>query len=216
MPTNSIKDIKILATIVNGKAIYEAEGAPTIKPTTPTTLFVDTDNHWAKGDIEKAVAAKYLIGVSDKEFAPNAKVTRAMVVAVLHRLAGSPKPEKGVSFKDVPADEWYANSIGWAHETGVVSGLSKDTFAPMEPVTREQLAAMLANDYKKTGQKPPENDQSLKVFKDQPSPWAERQMNWAVTTGLIGGMSQDVLAPQGEASRAQLAAILNRYVALNT
>ncbi len=214
VPTNTIKDIKILATIVNGKPIYEAEGAPTIPPASPPNKFVDIDEHWAKDDIEKAVAAKYLVGVSDKEFAPDATVTRAMVVAVLHRLAGSPKAEKELPFKDVPAGEWYDQSIQWAYETGVVNGMSKDVFAPTAPVTREQLAAMLANYHEKTGKTLAQNDQALKAFKDQPSPWAERQMNWAVTTGLIGGMSQDVLAPQGEASRAQLAAILNRYVAL--
>lgn len=207
--TSKIKDIKVLATIVNGETIYKAEEETEQEP-----LLKDIKGHWAEADIIKALDQKLLVGMSEDSFAPELSVKRAMVVALLHRMAGEPEAEKSDHFKDVLAEDWFAAPVNWAVEEGIISGMSEDTFAPNEAVTREQLAAMLANYSEKKGKDIRGDAHALEAFKDQPSPWALRQVQWAVTEKLIGGMSADKLEPTGEATRAQFAAILNRYTHL--
>ncbi len=211
--TSKIKDIKVLETIVDGETIYKADAAE--KPDAEAPLFKDIKNHWAEADIAKAVDAKLLVGMSEDTFGPEVTVKRAMVVAVLHRMAGEPEAKTADNFKDVAEGDWFADPVNWAAEAGVVNGMSEDTFAPNEPVTREQLAAMLANFSEKNGKKVEGDADVLKAFKDQPSDWAARQVQWAVAQKLIGGMSADTLAPTGDATRAQFAAILNRYTSLS-
>ena len=151
-------------------------------------------------------------GVSDTEFAPNALMTRAMTVTVLHRLAKDPKGGD-MQFTDVLSGKWYYDAVAWAASQGIVSGVSKTVFAPEQNVTREQLAVILYRYAEKTG-KDIKGSTDLKVFKDggAVSDYAKTAFSFAVYKGLINGRTDGTLDPQGKATRAEVAAILERFI----
>ena len=114
-------------------------------------------------------------------------------------------------FADVAVDDWYATAVNWAAANGIVNGISDDTFAPNDPITREQLAAMLMNYAQWKGQDTSARA-DLSHYSDQPSTWAEDVVSWAVAEGLLAGVTDDELQPQGQATRAQVAAIMQRFL----
>ncbi len=142
-------------------------------------------------------------------FAPNANLTRAELVTVLYRMAGEPSVD-GLEhpFADVAADTWYTDAVIWAYHEGVVNGISETAFAPGADITREQIAAIL---YRYAGAEAAEDALAGYADADKVSDWAYDAMNWAVSVGLINGMDETTLAPQGNATRAQIATILMRY-----
>lgn len=151
-------------------------------------------------------------GTSETVFSPDANMTRGMVVTVLYRIAGSPAVSGGNPFTDVAANSWYATPIIWASETGITSGVTATTFAPDSDVTREQLVSFIyryCNYYHGTGIIIGE----LNEFEDAHmiSTWAKNALHWAVELGIITGVTDTTLVPQGNATRAQCAAILKRY-----
>ncbi len=151
-----------------------------------------------------------MTGVSADAFAPEQTTTRAMIVSILARLEVV-ESAQAAGFADVN-DEWYATAVNWAANVGVVNGYEDNTFRPNQPITREQLAAILMNYSAYKGQ-----DVSARAdldnYTDQPSAWATETMSWAVAEGLISGVTADQLQPQGNATRAQVAAILQRFLA---
>ena len=151
-----------------------------------------------------------MTGVSDTEFAPEATTTRAMIVSILARLEGVTSAE-AAGFADV-TDEWYATAVDWAASVGVVNGYEDGTFKPNTAITREQLAAILMNYAQYKGQDVSARA-DLNGYTDQPSTWAEEAMQWAVAEELITGVTNDELQPQSSATRAQVAAILQRFLA---
>ena len=171
-------------------------------PTTPTNPKPDTSNafndvaagSWYADAVKNVVNKGLMAGTGKDTFAPNNQVTRAMMWTVLARLDG----------KDVSgASTWYAKAMTWAIEKGVSDG----TF-PGNSITREQLATML---WRAAGS--PEAKGALTNFNDAASvsSWATQAMTWAVEQGLISGMGDGALNPQGNATRAQLAVILTAY-----
>lgn len=114
-------------------------------------------------------------------------------------------------FTDVAADDWYATAVNWAAANGIVNGISDDTFAPNDPITREQLAAMLMNYAQWKGQDTSARA-DLSGYSDAPSTWASEAVQWAVAEGLLAGVTDDELQPQGQATRAQVAAIIQRFL----
>ena len=151
-----------------------------------------------------------MTGVSANEFAPEQTTTRAMIVSILARLEGVTSAE-AAGFADV-TDEWYATAVNWAASVGVVNGYEDGTFQPNTAITREQLAAILMNYASYKGEDVSARA-DLSAYTDQPSAWAEETMQWAVAEGLITGVTSDELQPQGNATRAQVAAILERFLA---
>ncbi len=150
-----------------------------------------------------------MTGVSDTEFAPEATTTRAMIVSILARLEGVTSAE-AAGFADV-TDEWYATAVNWAANVGVVNGYEDGTFKPNTAITREQLAAILMNYAQYKGQDVSARA-DLNGYTDQPSTWAEEAISWSVAEGLLTGVTADTLQPQGAATRAQVAAILQRFL----
>ena len=151
-----------------------------------------------------------MTGVSDTEFAPEATTTRAMIVSILARLEGV-ESAQAAGFADVDDNEWYATAVNWAANVGVVNGYEDNTFQPNTAITREQLAAILMNYAACIGQDVSARA-DLSAYTDQPSTWATDTMSWAVAEGLISGVTNDELRPQGNATRAQVAAILQRFL----
>ena len=166
---------------------------------------------WFYADVKYVWEQGLMNGVGGSKFAPNDTLNRAMVVHVLYNLAGQPAAG-AESFTDVAAGEWYRDAVAWAAANGIVNGLDAKTFAPLSPVTREQLAAMLFRYAVHDGMDAVTLAEHLEQFPDagQVSDWAVAAMNWAVGQGLINGMDGK-LVPQGSATRAQTAAILARF-----
>ena len=154
-----------------------------------------------------------MTGTSATTFEPNISLSRAMLVAVLHRLEGSPAVSGG-DFSDVADGDWYAQAVNWAASVGVVNGFDDGTFQPNTAITREQLAAILMNYAQYKGQDVSARA-TLDTYNDATaiSSWANDVMSWAVAEGLLTGVTNDQLQPQGNATRAQVAAILERFLA---
>ena len=144
-------------------------------------------------------------------FEPDTAMSRSMLVTVLWRYAGKPV-EGSNDFTDVPAGEWYTEAIAWASHNGVVNGVGDGKFAPDEKITREQMAAIL---YRYSDQQKLDTaaraDLSVFPDADDVSGYARDSVAWAVAEGLIKG-DGDYLNPQGNATRAQVATILMRYI----
>lgn len=181
------------------------------KPVEPLP-FVDVAAEDWYGDAVAAVYARGLMtGTAEDTFAPELAATRGMVVSILHRLAGSPTVSAEV-FADVAIDDWYGQAVAWAANEGIASGTSAETFSPNAAVTREQLAALLCNFAAQQGVDTTARS-DLSCFDDAAtvSDWAQDAVSWAHAEGLLVGTSATMLAPQGEATRAQLAAMLVRF-----
>ena len=199
-------DVKITATFAEDPDWTEPE-----EPTTDVSaIFLDVaPNAWYKDAVQYAYDNGLMTGVSDTEFAPEQTTTRAETCSILARLENVTSAESA-GFADVD-DEWYATAVNWAASVGVVSGTGEGNFSPNAAITREQLAAMLMN-YSAWKGEDVSARADLTTYSDQPSAWAEESISWSVAEGLISGVTADTLQPQGNATRAQVAAILARYL----
>ena len=181
----------------------------------PVAGFYDVrPGDWFAEDVKYAYDNGLMNGTGPFTFLPDAATTRAQVVTILYRMAGSPQVA-GVPFTDTPAGAWYTPAVAWAYHTGIVNGVGEGRFAPDSPVTREQLAVMIYN-YAGAMRYPTGDRADLSKFTDagSVSAWARDALRWANAVGLINGVRTggvDYLRPQGNATRAQVAAILHRF-----
>ncbi|WP_130848734.1 S-layer homology domain-containing protein [Intestinimonas timonensis] len=164
----------------------------------------------------QAVAYVYrqglMSGTAQDHFSPDLTTNRAMLVTILYRLAGSPAVDGGSAFTDVASGDWYASGVAWASANGIVTGYGDGRFGPNDPITREQMAAILYRYAGFAGQNTAgQADLSGYTDAGQGSPYAAEPMGWAVDRGLITGVSADTLATGGSATRAQVATILMRF-----
>lgn len=167
---------------------------------------------WFYEDVAHVVENGLFHGTSKTTFSPNAPMTRGMLVTVLYRLADKPETTAASSFTDVAKEQYYAAPIAWAAENGIVSGMSQTHFAPNEQVTREQLAAILYRFAQKQGYGTA-RAADLTGFADHSriSGYALDALRWANAEKLVSGRSETELSPQGQATRAEVAAILHRF-----
>ena len=202
-------DVKISATFAEDPDWTEPE-----EPATDVSdIFLDiAPNAWYKDAVQYAYAGGLMTGVSAHEFAPEATTTRAMIVSMLARLEGVESAESA-GFTDVAADDWYATAVNWAAASGITSGTGDGNFSPNTAITREQLAAILMNYAQYKGQDVSARA-TLDTYNDATaiSSWANDVMSWAVAEGLLTGVTNTELQPQGAATRAQVAAILQRFL----
>lgn len=185
------------------------------KPAEEKTGFTDVkDTDWFKADVEAAVELGLMTGTSATTFNPKGVTTRAMVVATLYRLAGSPEVTEKAAFTDVVSGSYYEAAVAWAAKNAIASGTSETTFEPNKAVTREQLAKFLFNYAVYQGMEAVTLSENLSSFSDQAeiSAYAVPALQWAVGAELIKG-SAGKLQPAGTATRCQFAAILNRFAA---
>ena len=205
-------DVRISATFAEDPDWTEPEPEP--EPSTDVSdIFIDVaPNAWYKDAVQYAYDNGLMTGVSANEFAPDATTTRGMIVSMLARLEGV-ENANDAGFADVEG-EWYATAVNWAASVGVVNGYEDNTFRPNDAITREQLAAILMN-YAAYKGEDVNARASLDAYSDAEnvSTWATDTMSWAVAEGYITGMTADTLQPQGSATRAQVAAILERFLA---
>lgn len=181
------------------------------KPVEPLPFVDVAAEEWYGDAVATVYAQGLMMGTAEDTFAPELVATRGMVVSILHRLAGSPTVSAEV-FEDVTADDWYGQAVAWAASEGIASGTSAETFSPNAAVTREQLAALLCN-FAAQQRMDTTARSDLSSFDDAEtvSDWAQDAVSWADAEGLLAGTSATTLSPQGEATRAQLAAMLVRF-----
>ena len=183
-------------------------------PGTGVNPFTDvSEKDWFYGDVMFVYENGLMLGTSKTLFSPHGTATRGMMATILWRMEGSPAPKGKNSFTDVEAGKWYADAITWTAENGIFAGYGKDKFGPDDPITREQLAAIFYRyaDYKGYDLTVKGN---LDKFKDADkiTDYAKTAMQWAVGSGLMKGKSGNLLDPQGTATRAEIAAMLHRFI----
>ena len=183
-------------------------------PGTGVNPFTDiSEKDWFYGDVMFVYENGLMLGTSKTLFSPHGTAMRGMMATILWRMEGSPVPKGKNSFTDVEVGKWYADAITWTTENGIFAGYGKDKFCPDDPITREQLAAIFYRyaDYKGY-------DLTVKgdldKFKDADkiTDYAKTAMQWAVGSGLVKGKSGNQLDPQGTATRAEIAAMLHRFI----
>lgn len=213
-----VKDVK-----VNGKSVGAVKTYTIDKLTVSTRIEVEftdgklpfTDVHetdWFYNDVLFVYEEGLFAGTSDTTFSPNAAMTRAMLVTVLYRLEGEPAVSGRSGFSDVTFNSYYEDAVTWAADNGIVNGTSITTFSPNANVTREQMAAILYR-YAQHKKYNTAASSGLNGFTDHASVsgYAAASLEWAVAEKLVNG-SAGKLMPTGNATRAQVAAILHRFV----
>ena len=194
-------------------AAWEKDECPRDE-TCPAARFDDVNlNDWYYDGIHYCVEDGLMRGMREGTFAPQATTSRAMITTILWRQAGSPVVDYLMDFSDVAQDEWYSEGIRWAAAEGIVEGHGDGRFGPNDPVSREQLATMLYNYEKKQGGGFVGTWAFQLDFADVTdlAEWAYEPMCWMVMHEVIGGMDENHLAPKGNATRAEVAAMLMRY-----
>ena len=183
-------------------------------PSTGENPFTDvSEKDWFFDDVLFVYDYGLMVGTGKTLFSPHETVTRGMMATILWRMEGSPIPKDKNSFTDVEAGKWYADAITWTAENGIFADYDKDRFKPDDPITREQLAAIFYRyaDYKDYDLTVKGN---LDKFKDADkiTDYAKTAMQWAVGSDLVKGKSGALLDPQGKATRAEIAAMLHRFI----
>lgn len=196
---------------VTVSATFVKEEAPVVMP------FVDVPKDaWYHDAVYDTYESGLMVGTDAAHFSPLMTTSRGMIVTMLYRLAGEPSLEDeifGYPYEDVNANAYYANAVYWARMNDIVSGYSADKFGPNDPIAREQLAGMLMRYSAWQG-----DDVSMRADlsaysdADNVSGWAKDAVQWAVAKGYLAGTGNNTLSPQGQATRAQTAAVFTRVV----
>ena len=194
----------------SGKVTVEADFVPEKAEKLP---FTDVpENAWYYDAVAYAYKNEWMNGTTGTTFAPGITTSRAMIVTILHRIEGLPSIQESSAFLDVPLDAWYADAVDWAAEHGIVEGYSDTAFGPNDPITREQMAAILYRYAQYKGYDvSAKADLNKFTDADEISNYALEALQWANAEGLINGKGDGVLDPRGQASRAEAAAILTRF-----
>lgn len=226
-----MEDYMVLANYIQSFPVDENTGLPTIteadgysdvqgsgriniiteKADCPSDDFSDLDaDAWYHEAVDYVITKGLMNGVGDGKFDPSGDASRAMLATLLWRMAGEPEEDDTMTFKDVEEGTWYTAAVRWAARNEIVKGYSPEEFAPGDGITREQLVTML---YRYAGTETEETELSFTDW-DAVSDWAEEAMEWACAEGLILGKGNNILDPQGIATRAETAQILMRFLNL--
>lgn len=215
------KDVAV--TGKDGKYVFTMPGSAvtvtgSFKAETPAPValpFTDVKSgNWFYDAVKYAYAQGLMTGTSATTFAPNGTMNRAMIVTVLYRLEKSPAVTGASKFTDVPAGQWYSDAVAWAAANKIVNGYDETTFAPMNAVTREQMAAILFRYEQVKGLENVTLEENLNRFPDQNkiSAYAIPALQWAVGQKIINGNADGTLDPTGTATRAQVAQIFTNLL----
>lgn len=205
--------VTVIITISSGGGTGGGGTTPT-QPAAPKLPFTDvSEGDWFYGDAAYLYEKGVMKGTADETFAPSRSVTRGQLAAALYRMAGEPAVTAKAAFTDVPADYWCAAAIAWAAENGVVTGYGDGGFRPADAVQRQELAAMLFRFAVYQGMSAVTLEENLAPFADRAdvAAYAVPAMNWVVGQGILQGKDGGLL-PQAPVDRAQLAAMLRRYL----
>lgn len=212
------EDTSASVTIYSGRAALGIQGSYAATAGDPTPFpFVDVSGgDWFYEPVKYVYERGLFSGVGNDQFAPRASMSRAMLMTVLHRQAGSPAAASGSQFSDVPEGEWYAEAIRWGAWQGIASGVGDNRFDPNGQVTREQTVVMMYNFASRYMGLNMDASADLSAFADgdRVSGWAQQAMVWAVSRGIISGSGsggQVLLEPQRSTNRAEMATMLRSF-----
>ena len=226
--TKVTKNFTLYAAWTEAKT--EPNPNPTDKPENPGSTKPDQTNpekenpfddvskdDWYYDDVKSAVEKGLFNGTGSKIFAPNDSITRGMFVTVLYRAEGEPKVNTAIPFVDVSADSYFANAVIWAEQNGIVTGISETEFAPNDNITREQIAAIMFRYAKYKGAAPTGAWAIRLDYADleSVSDYAAEAVMYCTLKGIMQGKDNNLFAPQDSATRAEIAAILNRFLKAN-
>ena len=218
----------VAVTVKNGKytftmpdsdvtvtASFKAKETQPEQPEQPEETLPFTDVHtddWFYNAVKELFDSNIMVGVGQDKFGPSTVLNRGMFATILFNMEGKPSASKSAGFTDVSSDEYYADAVDWAAENGIVSGMGDGTFQPEQSVTREQMASMLYR-YAQYKQNAQAATGSLDGFTDasEVSDWAVEAMTWAVSNNIISGTGDNMLNPQGTATRSEAAQIIAQY-----
>ena len=181
---------------------------------TETISFKDVkENDWFYEAVSYAVENGLMSGMSEDIFAPNTPLTREMLAVVLYNVEEQPEGTEANTFTDVKADIWYTDAILWANENGIVAGYDNGAYGVGDLITREQFAAILYRYAQFKGYDTTQGGMAVREFSDYEniSDYARPAMAWAVNAGIMGGMDDGTLMPQGKATRAEAATMLMNF-----
>ena len=171
---------------------------------------------WFYASVKYVSQNNLMNGVSETAFAPDNALTRAMLVTALYRAEGEPATNRSIPFADIEMGSWYANAVTWAQQNGIINGVSETEFSPDDNITREQIAAIMHRYAKFKGMDAVTLEENLHYADvNEISEYAVSAMNWAVGTGLMKGKSTTTINPKDNATRAEIAAILQRFMEAN-
>ena len=207
-------DVTITVTDESGEVLAKVEIPATISA--PEEEFIDLGSTpWAQEAINNMAGLGLVNGVGGSKFAPTDSMTRGSLATVLFRLSQG-KTDYAVTFGDVAQGQYYTEGVAWAAKVGVVTGYSANTFAPNDTITREQLAVMLVRYAKLIGMDTTANKSALNTFADSfaVGSWAADGMAWCVENGILQGKGANHLDPSAKATRAEVAVMLDRFIAL--
>ena len=190
------------------------EETPNVPVVPETPKFDDVkEDAWFNDSIDYVVENGLMNGVSSSTFAPNASLTRAMLVTVLYRAEGEPAVNRSIPFADVDLSAYYGNAVIWAKQNGIVKGIDENNFAPDVNITREQVAAILYRHAIYKGMDAVNLSENLGfVDADEISEYAISAMNWAVGENLIKGYEDNTVRPLNNITRAEMATVLKRFL----
>lgn len=183
----------------------------------PKKIYKDVvESDWFFEDVSYVYDEKLMTGTSEQPellFSPLLKTNRAMFVTALYRMENQPKANKS-AFQDIQPGSYYENAVSWAAENGIVSGMTPTSFAPLENITREQTAKIIANYVKYKKIDTPVSQTNITGFKDYSdiSSWAKEALQLCADMDIIRGRTDNTIDPQGNTTRAEMAAILRRLV----
>lgn len=168
---------------------------------------------WYAAAVDFCVKQNYMDGVGGGKFAPNTKVSRAMLATVLHRISGSKVKFKDASFRDVKKGQWYFDGVEYCAKMGIVTGYGNGYFGPNDLLTRQDMVTMFYRFAVKTNRAETASRKLLTTYTDHKkvSTYAREGINWALNSGVMDGISYTEIAPKGTATRAQLAQVLMNY-----
>ena len=184
--------------------------------TAPSTQFIDISSHWAKESIDYVVGRELVLGTTKTTFAPDAAITRGMLVTALGRLAEvDTKTYTKSSFTDVNANSTYGPYIEWAYKKGIMQGVGRNQFAPEGTITREEMAVIIANFAKATGYTLPVTREAV-TYADASRIGSTYKTAVTATqqAGIMMGRASNKFSPKSTATRAEVSSMLERYIKL--
>ena len=198
-----------MSAVADGGLVVSLDGPAVLKMEDRSKSFADMKGHWAESNTDFVTGHGLFQGTSETTFDPDGTMTRGMVTTVLYRMMGEPETGAGRVYADVDPESWYGKAVRWATDAAVAAGVGEDAFAPDLPATREELVSML---WRCAGAEEGSADLTAFTDHDAVSAGAAEAVRWAVGAGILNGKDGGRLDPSGTATRAEVAALLQRFV----
>jgi len=205
---NGEEEIIANCIVVEDGVLATFEGDATVKIIDNSKEFLDVGNHWANDSVDFVTARGLFNGTSESVFSPDQTMTRGMLAVVLHNYERNPEYSYDGKFSDVMTDSWYGEAVGWLSDKGIAAGYENGDFGAEDSITREQLAVFL---YRYAGL--PEHSSTTSFDdNDKISNYAIDAISWATENGILNGKENNMLDPQGFATRAEVATMISRFI----